>query len=353
VEQLYIQQKFLTFIASQLERFKQKGNSLWNCRCPYCGDSERNTSKARGYIYKTKTGLLSFQCHNCGENHKFKTFLRYLNPQLYKEYIFESFKGGSFQSQSETKEDKTPDIPEKEWMQYLTPMKDLSKIHPAVEYLKGRKIPKEKYGKFWYTANFRDFIEKLGIDMLVPDDARIILVETDKFNNLKLIIARAFKQSDLRYITLKVDNEYPKLFGLSGLDYTKPIHVVEGAIDSLFLDNCIATLDANLLSYKRFGLDIKNAIHIWDNEPRNKQVCRFMSDAIKQNEKVVIFPSHVQEKDINMMIENNIDVKTLIKNRTFYYVEALMEYSKWKRIETYVAKKTNYSMQSTKRAWAN
>lgn len=340
MEHLSIQQKFLSLIAHQLERFKQKGNLLWNFRCPYCGDSAKSKTKARGYIYRNKLGLLSFQCHNCGENHVFRTFLRFINPRLYKEYILETYKN----NQVETKVDKSIDESKpkviKNWMKYLTPVLELSKIHPAVEYLKSRKIPKEKYRKFWYTANFRDFVEKLGLEHKVPADPRIILAETDVFGNLKLIIARALGKADLRYITLKVDETYPKIYGLGDLDLTKPIYVVEGAIDSLFIDNCIATLDANLLSYQKHNLGIKNAIHVWDNEPRNAQICKFIEDAIRKGEKVVIFPDSIMQKDINTLVIDGIKVKDLLKERIFQGVRAKLEFAKWKRISTNANRQT-------------
>lgn len=352
MEQLYIQQKFLSFISNQLERFRQKGNLLWNFRCPYCGDSERSKTKARGYIYRNKSGLLSFQCHNCGENHTFKTFLRFVNPRLYKEYVLESFKNNDEkETRLEEKKNEEVNKPLKDWMKYLTPITELSKIHPAIDYLKSRKIPKEKYKKFWYTSNFSDFVEKIGLGQKVPSDPRIILVETDRFDDLKIIIARAFKQSELRYITLKVDESYPKIFGLSDLDFTKPIHVVEGAIDSLFVDNCLAALDANLLAYQNYNLGINNATHIWDNEPRNAHICRYMADAIRKNERVVIFPSYIQQKDINKMVEDGIDINALIKERTFQNVQAILEFARWKRINFNGNRQALVSASYKKRSW--
>lgn len=347
MEHLYIQQKFLTFIGPQLDRFKQKGNLLWNCRCPYCGDSERDKSKARGYVYRNKTGLLSFQCHNCGENHMFKTFLKFLNPRLYKEYILETFKG-EIKKPTDVKKHQE-EI--KDWTKHLTPVSELSKIHPAIEYLKERQIPKEKYSKFWYTANFRDFVSKLGLEQTVPNDPRIVLVETDRFGNLQILIARSIKNSELRYITLKINEDYPKIFGLGDLDFTQPVHVVEGAIDSLFVENCIATLDANLLAYKKYDLGIKDAIHIWDNEPRSIHICKFIRNAIEQNENVVIWPFTIQEKDINTMVQAGTDVNLIIRTRTYYGIRAMLEYTKWVKVKTNANRKTFVSASNKKRSW--
>ena len=37
----YIDVKYINMCSSLLEKFKQKTSSLWNFRCPYCGDSKK------------------------------------------------------------------------------------------------------------------------------------------------------------------------------------------------------------------------------------------------------------------------------------------------------------------------
>ena len=49
---VYIDRKFLGFVSSRLEQYKQKQTDLYNFRCPYCGDSQKNKLKARGYVYR-------------------------------------------------------------------------------------------------------------------------------------------------------------------------------------------------------------------------------------------------------------------------------------------------------------
>lgn len=335
MEQLFLQQKYLSFVSGQLSMFKQKGATLWNCRCPYCGDSDKSKTKARGYVYRNKDGLLSYQCHNCGENHKFETFLRFMNKRLYDEYTLETLKGDDTAELADIMRLPEPvegGIAKKAWQAKLTPVEELSRIHPVREYLKSRKIPKSKLSKFWYAANFREFVQSLGLDQVVPADPRLILVETNKDGELVLMIARAIQASELRYVTIKVDETAPKLFGLHDLDLSKPVCVVEGAIDSLFIPNAIATLDANLMAYKQWDLGIRNAIHIWDNEARSVNTCRRIEQAINAGERVVIFPSDIEEKDINAMVLAGINVLKVIGSRVFKGVQAMLEFSKWKRV---------------------
>src|SRR5690606_3039446 len=73
-----------------LERFKQKGDYLWNFRSPCCGDSKKSKSKARGYFYRKKDQIF-YRCHNCGSGLSLGTFIKTLDPYLYQQYKLETF----------------------------------------------------------------------------------------------------------------------------------------------------------------------------------------------------------------------------------------------------------------------
>ena len=85
--------KFLGLLSPKLERFKQVRDHLWNFRCPICGDSRRNRSKARGYVYKKKSDLF-FNCHNCGSGLSIGNFIKEIDPTLHKHYVMERYKAG-------------------------------------------------------------------------------------------------------------------------------------------------------------------------------------------------------------------------------------------------------------------
>ena len=71
---------------------------------------------------------------------------------------------------------------------------------------------------------------------------------------------------------------------------------VEGPIDSLFLDNCIAVAGAD---FNKLPLDYTI---IFDNERRNKELLKQIDKTIDRGYKVVLWPDNVKEKDINDMI---------------------------------------------------
>ena len=88
---MYIEQKYLSIISSQLSQFKKKGDFLYNFRCPYCGDSQRSQTKARGFIFRKEMDLI-YKCHNCGKGASFKNFLKYVDSKIYNDYIMERYK---------------------------------------------------------------------------------------------------------------------------------------------------------------------------------------------------------------------------------------------------------------------
>ena len=76
---MYIDQKYLLLASSQLQGFKKKGDYVYNFRCPYCGDSQKSKSKARGFFFPKEINLI-YKCHNCGKGASLKNFLKHLDP---------------------------------------------------------------------------------------------------------------------------------------------------------------------------------------------------------------------------------------------------------------------------------
>ena len=141
---------------------------------------------------------------------------------------------------------------------------------------------------------------------------------------------RAFGKEKPKYITIILDESVPKIFGLDRVDPSRDIFVVEGPIDSLFIQNCIAVAQSDLRvpQYK------DKAILVPDNEPRNKQIVQQLERAIDDNYRVVVWPDYVRQKDINDMILSGLDaveIMDIISNNTFQGLSAKVELQKWKR----------------------
>ena len=106
---------------------------------------------------------------------------------------------------------------------------------------------------------------------------------------------------------------------------------MEGPIDSLFIQNCIAVAQSDLRvpQYK------DKAVLVSDNEPRNKEVIKQLEKAIDDNYRVVVWPDYVRQKDINDMILSGLDaveIAEIISKNTFQGLSAKIKLQKWKRI---------------------
>ena len=145
---------------------------------------------------------------------------------------------------------------------------------------------------------------------------------------------RALGESKLRYITVKLHDDNSKVFGLDRIDQDKLVYVLEGPIDSLFLDNAVATADSNLESITSV-LDKSKVALVFDNEPRNKEIVKKMEKAIDEHFNVVIWPPMIEKKDINDMVLDGFspdEIQDIIDNNTFVNLRAKMEFVNWKKV---------------------
>jgi len=335
----YIESKYLNLLSPQLLQFKRKNDNLYNFRCPYCLDSQTNQHKARGYVF-IKENAYIFKCHNCGHGASLNNLLKHVNPSLHKEYVMERFKDGD-RKPAETPKTKTEFRFKKKANYLKTPLGKLKKIsqlpldHKARKYILARGIPTKYHYKLFYAPKFYEFVnlcEPGKFPNIKFDESRIIIPFIDKNENLIGFQGRSLGKSDLKYITIMLDPESPKIFGLDTVDYRKPVYVVEGPIDSMFIDNAIAMAGADVS-----GLDNITAefIFVYDNEPRSREIVNRVKKTIEGNHSVTIFPNNVKEKDINDMImggKSLSEIKEIISTNTFKGLAAKAKLSEWSKI---------------------
>jgi hypothetical protein len=138
----------------------------------------------------------------------------------------------------------------------------------------------------------------------------------------------------MRYVTVRVDSNQRKFFGLDSVNEDERIYVVEGPIDSLFVKNTVATADSNLQSITDI-FDKTKVTLVFDNEPRNKEIVKLMEKAIENHFSVVIWPPMIEKKDINEMIMDGFtkdEISDIIHKNTFVNLRAKMEFVNWKKV---------------------
>ena len=295
----FIDVKYINLISSRLEKFKRVKPTLYNCRCPICGDSQKNKSKARGYFYQIKNNT-NYKCHNCGVNISLNNFLKDIDPQTHKQYVFEKFKGNNTGKNFTTEEPediftKLDSSKPKFKKKISLDLPDAFSVDKSRHYLESRAIFS---GKFYYAENFQEFVNTIkpgsyGHPKFGEERIVIPLIRNDTLIGVQ---GRALSTNPVKYLTTMLDDGEPKIYGLENINTELPIYVVEGPFDSTFLNNSVALCGSDGDVGCIEGSDI---IFVYDNEPRNKEIVRRISDNIERGERVVIWPSNVTQKDIN------------------------------------------------------
>jgi hypothetical protein len=337
---VYVDKKYISLLSPKLGQFKQRGEFLWNFRCPVCGDSNKDKLKARGYIYKRKEHF-GFMCHNCGSTMGLGKFIRYVDPHLYTEYQLESFvQSNTTNTKVDVNQFATkpvfniPSAPRSILLTDVQSINGLNPYHPARQYLENRKIPTDN---LYYAEDFEEFVKDLfpQYEKTLYKEPRIIIPFYNQDGNLLGVQGRSIGPSKIKYITIKGDEDDPKIFGWNRVDTGKTVYVVEGPIDSLFLSNCLATMDAALYHAPSIvGLD-KDYIFVYDNEPRNKQIVSNMRKTIQLGRKICVWPDGIQYKDINEMVIGGIhpsEIQHIIDNNTYEGLMATMKMNQWSKL---------------------
>ena len=300
----HVDSKFIGLLSPRLEKFKRVKSNLYNFRCPICGDSKRNRNKTRGYLYSVKANT-NFKCHNCGTSMSFNNFLKEIDPIVHKQYTLEKFKEGHTGRNFVVDEPKFSFQPPK-----FKPSLNLPKASEnadANEYLVKRKL--NPY-KFYYTDKFKSWTNSLKdvFDDTTKDEPRIIIPLFYQ-DTLVGFQGRALGPSKVKYITVMLNDDAPKIYGLDEVQKDKTVYITEGPFDSTFVCNAIAMCGADA-DISNWG--ISNPVWIYDNEPRNVEIVRRISKTIDSGNKVVIWPTTTKEKDINEMVLSGLDVQSVI-----------------------------------------
>ena len=340
--------KYAGILSTRLDRFSIKSYSPYraNMRCPICGDSQKSKIKARGWILEKENNAI-YYCHNCGASHGMRNFLRTVDNSLYNEYIIDTaLEKGEKRKIFEKKEEpvkpldklqmKAPNFRKKG--SPLLKIKKISQLdfsHKGKIYVQNRQIPASKQYKLYYAPKFNEWVNSIIPEKLPVrenDRARLIMPFIDKQGNLFGFNARSFRDDELRYITIMIDENMPKVFGLDDVDFTKTYYVAEGPIDSLFLSNAVAMAGAD---GNASGLEnTENAVFIFDNEPRNKEIVARMEKCLDKGYKVCIWPKNVLQKDINDVILSGVtqaSLELIIDNNTFSGLEGKLQLTYWRK----------------------
>jgi hypothetical protein len=326
----HIDVKYLLLLSPRLEKFKQKKTNLYNFRCSICGDSQKNKNKARAFVFEVK-GQLVFKCHNCQSSMSLSKFIEHMDNNLYKEYKLEKFSSSNKPKVDMRKVNRVVSVKptfKVDILKDLTKLDELNNSHPAKEYILSRKLPTEA---LYYTEKFKEWTNTLKPNTfqdVKEDEGRIIIPFRTKEGVVFGFQGRSLSNTGLRYITIILEEDRPKIFGLDTIDYEQKIYITEGPLDSLLLRNSVAMAGADVSLNGILG---NNIVFIYDNEPRNKQITSRIEKHISRGESVVIWPKNIKEKDINDMFLSGHYVQNMVESNTYKGLSAKLKFNEWKK----------------------
>ena len=338
----WLEHKYIGLVSSRLRNFKRKSSGLYNFSCPICGDSLTRKSIARGYIYEKK-GKMLFHCHNCSATMSIYNFIKMLDQGLYNEMTLEKIK-----------ENKTPE--QEDYEQFVEkmkkpvfmkmgPLKGLKKVsqlspdHRVKRFVDARRIPTPFHAILFSCPNFKRYTNslvpnKFDSDSIGNDELRLLIPFMDSNKSVHAYQGRALGNSNVKYITIVLDDSIPKVYGLDRVNFDKRVYVVEGPIDSMFISNSIATAGGDLVSaVGSFRKD--NLVIVYDNEPRSRETIKKLDKAILQGYNVCIWPDNLEHKDINDMYLAGLSsefIKHIIDTHTFRDLAAKLQLTRWSKV---------------------
>jgi len=340
---IWLDNKYVNLLSSRLRNFKSKGTYNYNFSCPYCGDSKKNKTKARAYVFQ-KNGNLNYYCHNCnipGVN--VEKLVKFMDPSLHSEYIKEKLEDRNKPANTVTVIDKKFQFQVPSF-QTNSALKDCQKIsalkpsHKAKKWIMSRKIPSKFHYKLYYTSKFKEWTNQQlpgKFESVDYDEPRIIIPFLDKNDNMFGFQGRALYNNDFKYITIILDDN-PAIYGLDTVDLTDTVYVTEGPIDSMFINNSIAMCGGSIIGdLDSLECDKSNFVIVYDNEPRSKYTIKKIEKAIENHYKVCVWPAYIEYKDINDMVLAGLTpkrIKSIIEENTFAGLEASVRLQMWRKI---------------------
>ena len=320
-----VDSKYIGLVSSRLKKFKRVKADLYNFRCPICGDSQKHKNKARGYFYQVKTNT-NFKCHNCGASLSLNNFLKQLDTTLHKQYCLEKFKEG-YSGKNFVVDEPKFDFKKPIFKKQID-LPKASEVSVAKEYLEKRRLDPTK---FYFAREFKKWVntQKKTFDNIKKDESRIIIPMYDTECNLIGIQGRALGPNFVKYITIMINDDAPKIYGLDKINETKPIYIIEGPFDSTLVENSVAMCGSDI-DIRTFGWG--SYIWVYDNEPRNREIVNRISKTIGRGDKVIIWPSKVEQKDINDMVLAGHDIMSILESNIYSNLEAKIKFNNWKKV---------------------
>lgn len=343
----YVDDKYISIMSRYLPLFKQTGNATFNFRCPFCKDSKKSKSKARGYLFGVDDGYI-YKCHNCGKSTNLNDVLKEVQYSLYDEYKKEKIKEKFGHNKQQPQEKKPVDKElfktnvdfshvSKLGYKLLKGLKKVSEVKEAIEYCENRKLPPPTHEYLYFTDNGKVLANKIPKykEKSFPDSRALVIPFIDESGVVTHIQLRYMDDTFMRYVTLEVEeNIDSKIYGMNLINKKEMVYVFEGSFDSMFT-NGIALANGNLHTFiPKLNKILDNYTLVYDKDYLyNKDIIASLKKSMALGAKIVLYDERVIDskfKDINDMVKNDVidNVTQYLRKNTYHGFSAKIKLDK-------------------------
>lgn len=290
----------------QSQRSKVKiGRDRINFACPYCGDSHANAQKKRGNIFLNS---LSFHCYNCGTHRTLSGFLRDFGKMSegftkINQLAIDSVANITAYKSVDTEKvlDALFDV---EISKHLFDREEIKRKLNLIEvegtkmevYLR-KRLQKDLDRFLWNPKTNKLFIlNSKGRDKVIGWQVRNFGKYADngsKYLTYKWSKACEELQMESNIPNVDVLDRLSYTFNVFNVDFTRPITVFEGPLDSFLFPNSIAL--SSLHTSVPFESESIRYILDYDRPGQEKTL-----ELLKEGNTVFLWKNFLKENDINI-----------------------------------------------------
>lgn len=319
----------LPYIKSAAARLKHSyvGPTKVAVECVYCG-----TKELKGTIYLANTGRLCYNCWKTGctahETILAEKWLKEVDNSQYNQYIIELMSKENsdnydFSKLEEKINKENIAIQEQQEKELIEKRKNdnlatkfFKKItidspiaNKAVEYCVNRKIPEDIWKNFF-----------VAVDGKYKN--RLIIPFYDKNRKITYFQGRALDDRKPKYMNRTATET--SLYNIDFVDINQPLFILEGPIDSMFIENAVATCGAgSSAKIDKILEQIDKKYYIFDNDASgNKKAGQIVGP--KNN--VFLWSKFLMDNNINTPIKDVNDVIIKLGKTEKYKYNELCKY---------------------------
>jgi hypothetical protein len=288
-----------------------------NFRCNICGENPTKRHTKRGFLLFNHKGREKYWVYKCqrptcraNEGWSAEWWLKNTDPFLhncYKNELKQCDRDDDHASAIRAKIEKLRLQKDKEIeienaKKLVAEKRDIRFFKPILKgkdqifidsraYCERRKIPNDVWKNF-YVATGGKYRNRLIIPFL------------DKDGQVYYWQGRHLYGEEPKYLNRTVDKS-EAIYNFYGIDKAKPVIVLEGPIDSMFVENGIATLGLELGDKMQRQIDEMNAYYLFDNdEAGNTKARKFL----KEGKFVFLWKDFIKDKSLTKDIKDINDV---------------------------------------------